>query len=451
MTNRVHNPGKEKLTRAAQLMVLSLIAVALVITAACDGTQPAPQPEAALSTVVPEPSPTRPSIDGATWILESIDGEPPTAGTHLTLAVDGPQFSGFDGCNSFGGRHESGKPVIERNGTISLPGIAMTAAGCPTPAILDQAKRYLDAMKREAKARVVDDRLHVLDGSGEVVLVFAREQPLAGKPRDLVGTSWRLLDDDKTYGEGDTTLLFLNSWAATGTTVCRDYTVGYTASEGRIRMPYKGMSGSSEPCSSEVSRQEHQFIEDFGWADEYSINQADGAERLEVRTSRGKTLTFEPLPQSVGDIFEGQWRLVRFLETRSDGSSMRWLTDRDVEPGGNITAKFDEGSIEGSLGCHSYAYRAVGEPGATLVGQDGTISGGDAILSTENSCDDGAGITAQQQRYLDFLTDAERYHVFEDRLVIMTSGGDALVFQLERVSSRARPVDSATTPTYGHA
>ena len=158
-------------------------------------TSPVPEPTPtkpplATATTVPKPTPTRLPIDGATWILESIDGEPPIKGTHLTLTVDGPQFGGYDGCNDFGGRHESGQPIIERDGTISLPPIATTLQGCVTPpGILDQADRYLDAMKQDAKARVVDDRLHILDSSGEVALVFAKEQPLPGRPIDLVGTS----------------------------------------------------------------------------------------------------------------------------------------------------------------------------------------------------------------------------------------------------------------------
>ncbi len=437
-----------------------IMAAVLLVGIACAEPQPEPQlgtpvtttipkptptkPPIATATTVPEPTPTRLPIDGATWILESIDGEPPIKGTHLTLTVDGPQFGGYDGCNDFGGRHESGQPIIERDGTISLPPIATTLQGCVTPpGILDQADRYLDAMKQDAKARVVDDRLHILDSSGEVALVFAKEQPLPGRPIDLVGTSWRLVDDEDIYGEGATTLLFLNSWAATGTTVCRDYSIGYTASEGRIRIPSKGMSGSSEPCSSEVSRQEHQFTEDFGWADEYSINRAYGSERLVVRTSRGKTLTFELLPQPADDIFEGQWRLVRFLESRSDRSGMKWPNNTDVGLSENITAVFDIGSIEGSLGRDSCAYRTVGQDGARSVDAAGTISIAAASVA-EDSCDDGASISPKQQQYLDALPTAERYTVFGERLVIFTSDDGALVFQSERVTP-SEPTESQST------
>ena len=414
MRNPTHALASDKLPRAALLAV----AVMLFIGIACTQSQP-------------EPSTTMPSFDGATWILESIDGQPPIADTHLTLTVDGPQFGGFDGCNGFGGRHESGDPVVRRNGKISVPPYAKTAAGCPTPEILAQAKRYLSVMVDEAKARVVDDHLHIVDSSGHVVLVFAREQPLVGLPGDLAGTSWRLVDDEGIYGgEGATTLLFLNAWVATGTTVCRDYTVGYAASAGGIRSHYKGMSGSGERCSSEVSRQEHQFIEDFGWADEYSIDQAGAFERLVVRTSRGKTLTFEPLPQSATTIFDRPWRLIRFLESRSDDSGMRWPRNTDVGVSENITATFDAGSIAGSLGRGSCAYRAYGKAGKPLAGADKTVSIAAASVA-DDSCEDGVSISPKQQRYLDALPTAERYIVFGERLVIVTSDGGALVLQPE--------------------
>ena len=414
MRNPTHALASDKLPRAALLAV----AVMLFIGIACTQSQP-------------EPSTTMPSFDGATWILESIDGQPPIADTHLTLTVDGPQFGGFDGCNGFGGRHESGDPVVRRNGKISVPPYAKTAAGCPTPEILAQAKRYLSVMVDEAKARVADDHLHIVDSSGHVVLVFARERPLAGQPSDLVGTGWRLVDDEAIYGgEGATTLLFLNAWVATGTTVCRDYTVGYAASAGGIRSHYKGMSGSGERCSSEVSRQEHQFIEDFGWADEYSIDQAGAFERLVVRTSRGKTLTFEPLPQSATTIFDRPWRLIRFLESRADDSGMRWPRNTDVGVSENITATFDAGSIAGSLGRGSCAYRAYGKAGKPLAGADKTVSIAAASVA-DDSCEDGVSISPKQQRYLDALPTAERYIVFGERLVIVTSDGGALVFQPE--------------------
>ena len=437
MTSKTR-PGGKKST------LVILIGLALITIAACsqqvdiEQTQTAepataasgiPLESSGATPISPVPTPTRLPIDGETWILDSVDGQPLINGTYATLTINGPQLGGFDGCNSFGGRHESGNPVVNRNGGISVPPFARTAAGCPTPEILEQANRYLGSMKDQAKARVSDDRLHIVDRSGEVALVFIRQQPLTRQPGDLTGTSWRLVDHDATYGEPPATLVFLNSWAAVGTTACRDYQMGYSASNGRIRIPSTGMAGFTEPCSGDAKQGETQFVEDFGWASEYAIPRVKGSDQLVVRTNRGRTLTFEALAQPAGAIFDQSWRLIRFLEARSDGSSMRWLTDRDPAPSTAITAMFSETAIKGSLGCYSYEHRRVGGDGAPTIGSDGTMNMDALSPSTENSCANGTGISAQQQQYLDLVATAERYHVFKDRLVIVTSSGNALMFQ----------------------
>ncbi len=338
----------------------ALLAIVLLMTVgvACTGARTDPQPEIAVVAGVPEPTPTVASIDGATWILESVDGQPPIAGTYLTLTINGPQFGGFDGCNSFGGRHESGTSVVKPDGTISVPPFGGTMADCPTDTILDQANRYLGVMTQQARAHVVDGRLHIIDSSGDVALVFARQTPLAGRTIDLAGTSWRLVDRDGTYGEEPTTVVFLDDRATVGTTACRDYALGYTANGGRIRISYTGMAGSAEGCPRDAVNREHLFMEDFGWANEYSTFYVQGvlrSLRMVVRTSRGKTLTFAPLPQPPDAISDRQWTLIRFLESRSGQSGMRWVEHTDVAPGSNITAKFDHKTVQGSLGCHSYA------------------------------------------------------------------------------------------------
>ena len=118
---------------ATGLVVVLFITVMLIVGIACNGPQPATPPEITIATAVPEPSPTRPSIDGATWILESIDGQPPIAGTYSTLTVNVLESFGFDGCNSFGGRHEPRSLVIKQNGEISLPPFGGTDRLCVSP------------------------------------------------------------------------------------------------------------------------------------------------------------------------------------------------------------------------------------------------------------------------------------------------------------------------------
>ena len=287
-------------TRATRGAATAIFALLVMGAVARIDPQPVTPTEVADATAVPEPSPTRLPIDGEAWILESVDGQPLIDETYATLTIDGPRFGGFDGCNSFGGRHESGTPVVKPDGTISVPPFVHTAAGCPTGAILDQADRYLEAMAQQARARIVDDRLHIIDGPGDVALVFFKQGSLAGRPVTLAGTAWQLVDSDGMYGDGPTTVIFLDDRGAVGTTACRDYHIGYSASNGRIRIPDKGMAGSTERCPRDAIDRECLYVEDFGWANEYAVGPAEELQRMTVRTSRGKTLNFEPLARRAG-------------------------------------------------------------------------------------------------------------------------------------------------------
>ena len=147
----------------------------------------------------------------------------------------------------------------------------------------------------------------------------------------LEDTAWQLVDHDALYGEAPTTLLFLHNGVAVGTTACRDYQIGYSTSNSRIQISSKGMAGSTEQCPQDAVRKEHLYVEDLGWANEFAVDHAAAVQHMTVRTSRGKTLAFEPLDQEPDNILRVQWRLIRFFESRSDRSGTRWLTDTDID------------------------------------------------------------------------------------------------------------------------
>lgn len=106
-------------TRATRGAATPIFALLVMGAVACNGPQPVTPTEVANATAVPEPSPARLPIDGETWILELVDGQPLIDGTYATLTIDGPRLGAFDVCNSFGGRHESGTPAVKPDGTIS--------------------------------------------------------------------------------------------------------------------------------------------------------------------------------------------------------------------------------------------------------------------------------------------------------------------------------------------
>ena len=82
-------------------------------------------------------------LDGARWVLESLDGSPTIYGTFASLKVRGGQYGGFDGCNSFGGRTDDGTLIARPDGTFSAPGAFHTEMLCEGPdGIMEQADAY---------------------------------------------------------------------------------------------------------------------------------------------------------------------------------------------------------------------------------------------------------------------------------------------------------------------
>ena len=69
-------------------------------------------------------------------------------------------------------------------------------------------------------------------------------------------------------------------------------------------------------CPEESRRVEGEYTDFLTWAREYSVYEEGASSRLEIRSSRGEELTFEPLPPSIEDIADVEWTLGTFIELR---------------------------------------------------------------------------------------------------------------------------------------
>ena len=149
-------------------------------------------------------------LNGAMWVLASLDGRSVIDDTHLFLRVDGSVIEGFDGCNSLWGRHEDGTPIAKADGTFSGRQFGGTDIGCPDP-IVFQAERYQNALVDGERFRATRDRLEILDRGGDVRPVFTKQEDLPGHAADLPGTQWRLLYNGNEIFDGSEFILaFLN-------------------------------------------------------------------------------------------------------------------------------------------------------------------------------------------------------------------------------------------------
>ena len=236
-------------------------------------------------------------LASSTWVLASLNGQPPLPGSHLTLTFDQSEFSGFGGCNRFGGEYSIDGDRLE-------PGdMEQTLEGCVEPGVLDQERAYVEALHAGGQYRLYGDRLEILDQAGQVRLSFTRTAE--GPPQDvaaLLGNHWQLVSVNEVPPiEGSIITLAFEATGKKddGTTVgrafgsagCRPYEADFEADGRRVWFPMLKML--SEVCASDqLLHQEGEYTTMLGWLGRYRI---DG-DQLELQTQRGEVLRFTKMP-----------------------------------------------------------------------------------------------------------------------------------------------------------
>ena len=375
-----------------------------------------------------------PNPEGVTWVLQTMYGEPVLDGTFVWLRLDGDGYEGLDGCNRYGGQSGNGTQVVGADGEFNALPIFVNQAECEFPAgVMEQSDEYRRLLARQGQSlRVKGDRLEILDWAGEVGLVFVRRVPLPGKPVELAGTGWQLVvKDSADESVRAATLAFVDDHLAVGTTACRGYTAYYRAWDGRGTFPATSMTeyGTSSSCAGESRSQEGQFTDDLSQAIEYSVSDEDGTSQLRIRTSRGRTVTFEPLAPAVGSVLGVGWSLKALVSMgkRGDPDTPPLRTDRLI-PGTDVTARFHAKGVSGFGGCNFYGARL--EPEEPMAREDGTFTTDAMTLtSTLMDCNDPTGVTEQEKRFTELIPQFERYRVYGELLVIHTKDGVILLFQ----------------------
>ena len=371
-------------------------------------------------------------LNGATWVLASLDGRSVIDGTYLFLRVDGNVIEGFDGCNSLWGRHEDGTPIAKADGTFSGRQFGGTDMGCLDP-ILFQAERFQNALLNGVRFRATRDRLEILDRTGDVRLLFTRQEDLPGHAADLPGTQWRLLHDgNETFVGSEFILAFLEDGLAAGTTPCRDFFTAYRTEKEKINFHTFGMIGSTDGCLTGSSNPEGRLTTDLSHADEYSVEEGHGQSLLHFRTSRGRALTLEQLPQAIDGIQGVEWWLTALVESPGEGPELLPARKRDAIPGVDVTLQYDETGLFGSTGCNCYVSNTrKGTDGKRepAVREDGSVAQDRETTVTEKGCPETPQAMEQEMRFVELLPLIRRVQVFGDRLAIHTEPGVFLLFR----------------------
>ena len=430
MRNTRDGSGLRWRTGVSRLHVIGgLLVLLMVAVAGCGDAEPDVTVELGVPTLVPAsasaPSQMALPVD-VTWILDSLDGRPIIENSFVTLKIDEELLVGYDGCNSYGGRFEDGRPIADAVGMFSGPPMARTQRDCAEPeGVTEQADAYVSVLMHGERYRVVGDRLEIFDSGDAARLVFVMQAHLPGRAINLGGTAWRLMIEGDA--DGDTraaTLAFLDDRLVTGVTACRAYLATYSNSEGSMRFPSQSMLRTPQPCPEESRRLEGEFGDFLTWAREYSVYEEGGSSRLRVRSATGESLTFEPLPPTVEDIADANWTLVAFIELRGLDFGMWNPRSTSVIQGTEVTISFDKDGIWGVSGCNSYGGLAEVADGSIKIDFQ-------SFFYTELECDGPDGLMEQEERYLDLLPRMTRYGMYGDGLFMQTDDDMFLLFQAE--------------------
>ena len=361
------------------------------------------------------------------WRLESLDGSPSLEGTSLSLRVNGNGYGGHDGCNSFGGGHEGSLPVASKDGTFSAPPGVQTLKLCEwVEGLMEQADAYTRAVHEGETFRIDGDRLKILDGTGEVRLVFVIRPDLPGEAVDLSGTQWRLLDENDDYGDLPLpTLVFLNNHMVGGTTACRSYISDYgTRFRGNLDFEQRRTVGTEDSCTEEMVELERDFLQRLSISIEYAVDTSSGESILRMRKNWEEPILFEPLPLvDEGHIFTERWSLEGFTKPDEIHSWHTVYSDgTDVIPGTRITMSFLAQSLVGTGECYSFA--------GSLDIEGSKIAVGD-ILRVDKPCENVDGMRGQDIRFSDVLQRLTSFRIYGDRLFMQAENNEALLFRAE--------------------
>lgn len=107
-------------------------------------------------------------LDGTQWVLTSMSGSAPVAGSSITLNLAQGNVSGSAGCNQYRG------PYTANGSSLAFGAIAATKRACAEDDRNAQETAYLDALSRVKSFQVTGDRLLLMDAGGVTLLEYSR-------------------------------------------------------------------------------------------------------------------------------------------------------------------------------------------------------------------------------------------------------------------------------------
>lgn len=109
------------------------------------------------------------ALEGTTWTLTSLAGEPPVAGSEITAGFMGGQWSGSTGCNNYASDYTiNGDQITQQN-------FLVTEMACSQPAgVMAQETAFLDALNQVERFHLSPGQLLLTTRQGDQLLFVPR-------------------------------------------------------------------------------------------------------------------------------------------------------------------------------------------------------------------------------------------------------------------------------------
>ena len=230
-------------------------------------------------------------LNGSAWSLSQLNGHSLVPGSHIEIQFDRDTFSGFGGCNSYGGGYQ-----VSGDQLSIAEGIESTAMACLSPeGIGEQETEYFQALRAADQLSVSANRLEIKDASATVILIFVHQQ---AEPRldldNLTGSIWQVetVNGDNLIENSQITMSFSGSEMVQGFGGCRNYQAEYIETDQGVR--FTSVRMGEEVCNHpELLQQEQDFTDYFTWAEHFEVV----GDTLILFTQRGEQVVFIPLEE----------------------------------------------------------------------------------------------------------------------------------------------------------
>lgn len=130
--------------------ILFVLAIALMLSTACQAVSPAGQEQ----------------LSGSEWVLVSINADSNLVGNPITLAFEDGEVSGFASCNVYGGSFQV------KGEALTMGALARTEMYCMEPeGVMDQEYRYLEILGAAEKFLLSEGGLTIMGAGNELVFL----------------------------------------------------------------------------------------------------------------------------------------------------------------------------------------------------------------------------------------------------------------------------------------